>query len=64
MRVSFGFRQSVDKLQDACKSGGYVQEGRGGPAASSHTRPAMPTVMRCDASTNYCDERSDATTVS
>ena len=43
MRVSFGFRQSVDKLQAPCKLGGYVQEGRGGPTGSSHTRPAVPT---------------------
>lgn len=30
-------------MQDACKLGGYVQEGRGGPAGSSHTQPAVPT---------------------
>jgi hypothetical protein len=38
-------------MQDACRFGGYVQEGRGGPAGSSQTQPAVPKAMRCEAST-------------
>lgn len=40
MRVSFGFRQSGGIHASSLQAGGYVQEGRGRPAASSHMPPA------------------------
>jgi hypothetical protein len=39
--LAFGNRWT--SMQAPCKLGGYVQEGRGDPAGSSHTRPAVPT---------------------